>query len=226
MSLCLSLLNGSPSEWSHLRRHESEDIFGAQITASRSEHAMKIVKALNDLREVDFIDFNCGCPTEFRLAPLQSMAVLEIESAQKWRTGITSTSAARSVATCRFLVRLTAFRGKNTAVDWRSARTRPDSGMMIARGAFMSPWLFAVIKERRTWDISSRERLDIIRGFCNHALDHWGSDAMGVENCRRYLLEKLSFSCRYIPVGLLEVIPQKINDRPPKYKSCAGDSPL
>jgi tRNA-dihydrouridine synthase 3 len=44
MSLCLSLLNGNPSEWSHLRRHESEDIFGAQITASQPEHAMKIVK--------------------------------------------------------------------------------------------------------------------------------------------------------------------------------------
>lgn len=35
--------------------------------------------------------------------------------------------------------------------------------------------------------------------------------------CRRFLLEWLSFLCRYIPVGLLEVLPQKLNWRPPNY---------
>lgn len=40
---------------------------------------------------------------------------------------------------------------------------------------------------------------------------------LGVELTRRFLLDWLSFLCRYIPVGLLEQPPQKINDRSPKY---------
>ena len=35
---------------------------------------------------------------------------------------------------------------------------------------------------------------------------------------RRYLCEALSFQYRYVPIGLLEYLPGKINDRPPAYR--------
>lgn len=39
----------------------------------------------------------------------------------------------------------------------------------------------------------------------------------GVETTRHFLLEWLSYTHRYVPVGLLEVVPQRLNWRPPSY---------
>lgn len=60
-------------------------------------------------------------------------------------------------------------------------------------------------------------KLNIFR-FTNYGLEHWGSDYAGVQSTRRFMLEWLSFQCRYIPVGILEQPPQRINDRPPFYQ--------
>uniref|UniRef100_S4RTB0 tRNA-dihydrouridine(47) synthase [NAD(P)(+)] n=1 Tax=Petromyzon marinus TaxID=7757 RepID=S4RTB0_PETMA len=101
--------------------------------------------------------------------------------------------------------------------DMDLARQTKVAGVMIARGALVKPWIFTEIKGRRHWDISSHERFELLRDFTKYGLEHWGSDTQGVEKTRKFLLEWLSFLCRYIPVGILERVPLKINERPPYY---------
>uniref|UniRef100_A0A1J3INC6 tRNA-dihydrouridine(47) synthase [NAD(P)(+)] n=1 Tax=Noccaea caerulescens TaxID=107243 RepID=A0A1J3INC6_NOCCA len=104
-------------------------------------------------------------------------------------------------------------------LDWNKHKSDcPElSSCMIARGALIKPWIFTEIKEQRHWDITSGERLNIFKDFVRFGLEHWGSDTKGVETTRHFLLEWLSYTFRYIPVGLLDVIPQQINWRPPSY---------
>ncbi|XP_043271968.1 tRNA-dihydrouridine(47) synthase [NAD(P)(+)]-like [Venturia canescens] len=90
-------------------------------------------------------------------------------------------------------------------------------GVTIGRGALIKPWLFTEIKENKLMDVRSNERFDILKKYVNYGLEHWGSDTRGVETTRRFMLEWISFLHRYIPVGILENPPQKINERPPYY---------
>ncbi|EGN92171.1 hypothetical protein SERLA73DRAFT_127726 [Serpula lacrymans var. lacrymans S7.3] len=101
---------------------------------------------------------------------------------------------------------------------WSNVEETGVDGIMVGRGALIKPWIFTEIKERREWDISSRERLELIGKYAEYGLSHFGTDTAGVNTTRRYLCEALSFHYRYVPIGLLERLPGRINDRPPAFK--------
>ncbi|KAF2148537.1 tRNA-dihydrouridine(47) synthase [NAD(P)(+)] [Myriangium duriaei CBS 260.36] len=90
--------------------------------------------------------------------------------------------------------------------------------VMIARGALIKPWVFEEIEAGQYLDKSAKERLNYVEQFAKFGLEYWGSDEVGVGTTRRFLLEWLSFSCRYVPIGLLEHLPPRLGDRPPPYK--------
>jgi tRNA-dihydrouridine synthase 3 len=285
MGLATSFLSGSKEEWSLVRRHPSEKMFGVQIAGSKPATLVPIAEVI--AREcdggIDFMDLNCGCPIDLVFRTGSGSALLdaagklgkiligmnralgEIPLTIKMRTGVKEgrntahklmprigaewnvaamtlhgrtrqqryakladweyirecVNAVRAREADEGLPRIPIFGGGDafSAQDyWSKVESSGVDGVMIARGALIKPWIFTEIKERREWDISSRERLELIRKYAEFGLDHFGTDTAGVNTARRYLCEALSFHYRYVPIGLLECLPPRINDRAPLFR--------
>ncbi|XP_049886228.1 tRNA-dihydrouridine(47) synthase [NAD(P)(+)]-like [Pectinophora gossypiella] len=272
MALCESLLKGLKQEWALVKRHECEDIFGAQICGNNVYTITKVSQLLQENTELDFIDLNLGCPIDLiykqgggsgmmhRLSSLEASVrcastLLSVPFTVKMRTGVyqnkkiahtimpkvaewgaslitlhgrskegryTKSADWEYIETCAKAAAPCPVFGNGDIMSYEDYVQRRETaptvqGVMIGRGALIKPWIFTEIKEQRLWDIRSNERFDILKKYTNYGLEHWGSDTQGVENTRRFLLEWLSFLYRYVPVGLLERPPQKINERPPSY---------
>ncbi|KAI0643930.1 zinc finger dihydrouridine synthase [Trametes meyenii] len=285
MGLAMSFLQGSKEEWSLVRRHPSESIFGMQIAGSKPQLLVPAAEIIG--REcagnLDFVDINCGCPIDLVYKTGSGSALLDAAG----RLGKILVGMNKALGDIPVTVKLrTGVKdGKNTAhklmprlqsefgasaitlhgrtrqqrytklADWDYIKECVDTvrareadedlppvpifgggdcfssedywykmdnygvdGVMIGRGALIKPWIFTEIKERREWDISSRERLELVRKYAEYGLNHFGSDTAGVNTTRRYLCEALSFQYRYVPIGLLETLPSRINDRAPAFR--------
>lgn len=106
-----------------------------------------------------------------------------------------------------------------THEQWHEAvNTEGIDSVMVARGALIKPWIFEEINAEQYLDKTASERLEYMRQYANYAVEHWGSDEYGIENARRFMCEFISFTHRYIPVGILERLPPKLNERPPKWR--------
>jgi tRNA-dihydrouridine synthase 3 len=300
MALCTNLLQGQPSEWALLRRHASEDVFGAQICGGYPDAVSRCAQLIDDefaqSGGIDFVDINMGCPidlicnkgagsmllqkpSQMELIAKACSPILSCALTLKTRTGyydnkkvaheiipnmkswgvsaVTLHGRSRQQRYSRLadwkyigecVSKANALSGRGTGggtgggnsgkpsapsfsvigngdvYSWHDYNAHCDEAggagvatCMIARGGLIKPWIFTEIKEQRDWDISSGERLDILKQFASFGLEHWGSDARGVANTRRFLLEWLSFLHRYIPVGLLERTRVGIHERPPTY---------
>lgn len=102
--------------------------------------------------------------------------------------------------------------------DWYNhVNTDGVDSVMVARGALIKPWIFEEVEAQQYLDKSSSERLDMMGKFAKFAIEHWGSDEYGVNIARRFMCEFLSFTHRYIPVGIMERLPPKLNERPPTW---------
>lgn len=66
VGLAASFLQGSKEEWSLVRRHPSESIFGVQIAGNKPNILVPAAEII--AREfsgtIDFVDLNCGCPID------------------------------------------------------------------------------------------------------------------------------------------------------------------
>ncbi|KAJ3567931.1 hypothetical protein NP233_g6045 [Leucocoprinus birnbaumii] len=284
MGLANSFLAGSKEEWSLVRRHPSEKIFGVQVAGNKPANLVPTAEVIaKELAGgVDFVDVNCGCPIDLvfkqgsgsalidapgklgRIVVGMSKVLGDIPVTVKMRTGVKDgKNTAHKLmprvadwgASCLTLHGRTRQQRYTRLADWdyirqcveavRAQEEEEDlppipifgggdcfssqdyfeklergkvDGVMIGRGALIKPWIFTEIKERREWDISARERLDLIRDYVNYGLNHFGSDTAGVNTTRRYLCEALSFQYRYVPIGLLENLPGRINDRAPAFR--------
>lgn len=66
MGLANSFLSGSKEEWSLVRRHPSESIFGVQLAGNKPANLVPTAEVIarEFVGNVDFVDVNCGCPID------------------------------------------------------------------------------------------------------------------------------------------------------------------
>ncbi|XP_046815264.1 tRNA-dihydrouridine(47) synthase [NAD(P)(+)]-like isoform X2 [Vespa crabro] len=246
MALAPKILKGAHEEWALVKRHKSEDIFGIQLCGcpidliyrqgggsgmlNRLNVLETVIKSVSQVVEIPLsVKTRTGVyidkPIAHNLMPKfrdwgVSMITVHGRSREQRYTKLADWNYIEKCAQAAKPVPVFGNGDILSFDDYQRALNVCTSveGVTIGRGALIKPWIFTEMKEKKLIDVRSTERFDILRKYANYGLEHWGSDTRGVETTRRFMLEWISFLHRYVPVGLLERPPQRINERPPFYK--------
>lgn len=70
--------------------------------------------------------------------------------------------------------------------------------LLIARAALIKPWIFAELKEGKTFDLSWSERTEIFYQLASYMKEHFRDDEKGLRRCKDFLTWHFSFFHRYI----------------------------
>ncbi|KAM2824553.1 hypothetical protein COP1_034451 [Malus domestica] len=157
-----------------------------QICGSYPDTVAHTVDLIDQECQLDFIDINMGCPIDIVVNKGAGSALLTKPMRMK---GIVQAASGTvdSPITIKAPEALPVLGNGDifSYVDWKKHQAEcPElstcmialSTCMIARGALIKPWSFTEIKEQRHWDISSVERLNILKDYVRLGLEHWGSD--------------------------------------------------
>ena len=85
---------------------------------------------------------------------------------------------------------------------WDHRRRRAEtavSGVVLARGCLIKPWLFREIKDDAPWLPTVAERWGVLRRWFELACEHFGDDEKGLERVERFFLWHQGLWCRYRP---------------------------
>ena len=64
MAIAVNVLKAQASEWTLLRRHKCEDVFGVQIAGCNAALLDRLAQILEREVRCDFVDLNMGCPID------------------------------------------------------------------------------------------------------------------------------------------------------------------
>uniref|UniRef100_UPI0029549BAD tRNA-dihydrouridine(47) synthase [NAD(P)(+)]-like n=1 Tax=Panthera onca TaxID=9690 RepID=UPI0029549BAD len=233
MAVCTNLLQGQTSEWALLRRHQCEDVFGVQLEGAFPDTMAKCAELLNRTIEVDFVDINVGCPIDLvykkgggcalmnRAAKFQQIVrgmnqVLDVPLTVKIRTGVQErvNLAHRLLPELRdWGAALVTLHGRSREqrytklADWQYIEQCVTAASpMPLFGGSPATWLRPPASPALSW------------AACLDRLPPPAPALCGLGGCGWTAWpDPAPATCRYVPVGLLERLPQRINERPPYY---------
>jgi tRNA-dihydrouridine synthase 3 len=78
-------------------------------------------------------------------------------------------------------------------------RTTAVSGVVVARGALIKPWIFRELLQDEAWYPTVAERWAVMRRYADFALEYFGDDEKGTRRAERFFLWHAGFWHRYHP---------------------------
>ncbi len=86
-----------------------------------------------------------------------------------------------------------------TVWDYQAKRVCGVSGVVLARGALIKPWVFKELISGEPWYPSAEERWQVMAKYVEFAKEYFGDDEKGMERVKRFFLWHLGFWNRYRP---------------------------